>query len=751
MGLENVIRDKISAKTNISPPFKIPSKINGHQSGLGKQRYISNHQNGHYSYIDNYYQKVLGWIPANPSKKQLIDAINSVYYFSKKQGAVANNIVNTKEGHIHFFLEIVNPKGRNTIFLQGAKGSGKTFYLNYLLNTKNRDLYSKHVIWFRAELSKLYKHNSTCDTTVTSSNQSELKKYTLEEYFRIQMAFVSFKYRDQNPIIQEIWEDKDGQISRMIIDLYNVEEEYKIIFDTPDKLLDEYAKFVNKIKVLENYADAENKFTKKEFRNLVWYHKLSTMSYIISKLILTYFRKNSFTPLFIIDGLDNIDYYNDRAEYELLTNQVKNFCLDGEKPNQFGGKVIVSVRDETISHLEVSARDFFESQTYPIFHVELETPEELLHKKISVAINPVCDHFVEKKKSVEEKIENSKKEYKKLFTEHDEGIEALSPEEFIEKDCNSILNFQSEFQSTFLSAISEKCRKAQIDEPITMSWIFKMFYNRNLRAFIHNFLHIHQYIRLFNEKKPLNNKNTSRPYLLIEGQLLNGALYLDSSERRFEFGKCIPNIFHFYDGNLCNAWHGLLTYRILQLLISITDASIIKLKNTMVDDFGYSEDVFIKNFYYAIGQGLITSNYDPKNKAEAYYITEKGQFMTQYLLLDVNILYYLAIDTPLSEHSINRSNFVKVHINGDNGYWENYTESCVLTSITFIRHILSKHTKEMQALKNKGFSDAQIKKYSLPDFFPNAIIQGMMKLISILSAFNQLRYEELKKNIEGLI
>ncbi len=233
--IKKLINNISFKKISIQNPYEAPSRTMLGKKCLGEERHTSKHLHACSSYMNEYYKKVLGWIPANPSKPELKDAISSVYVFSKSSSL--NNCVNTKEGHVKFKNEVMHNPEPNTTFLIGSKGSGKTFYLNYLVNTENTAFYKEKKIWYRAELSKLYRHNIYVENLKQEALKNNTKIYTLEEYFNVHITYVTFKYRKNNAIFEEIWNDKDGTITNMLIEKWYSLSTYQKLLKNPDKLL----------------------------------------------------------------------------------------------------------------------------------------------------------------------------------------------------------------------------------------------------------------------------------------------------------------------------------------------------------------------------------------------------------------------------------------------------------------------------------------------------------------------------------
>ena len=735
--IQEEILQKVNTAIKITTPYDAPSRTRVGKKHLGEARTIDNHLTACSNYINKHYRRTFGWIPANPSKQAVCDAIKSVYIRSDTKGTTSTNIVNTSQGHIRFYLDIVRKKRPNTIFLIGPKGSGKTFYLNYLVNTRNTELYKNSIVWYRAELSKLYKHNIKITSVLAADPSSKARRYSLEEYLAIHIAYVSFKYRHNNAVFQQVWDDQDDFISNLIIDKWNVVKQYRQDLKHPNLLVEEFKQFVREAEAEERHHGID--LAKKHIQSLIESSENAVKSVLLADVILSYLKKCGFAPLFIIDGLDNIDYYDHADHYESIISQVREFCLRDDKKTNFNAKVIVSVRDETFEHLRLKALNFFDNTNPPTYRVLPDNPGAILRRRVSVALNPDCEYFKDSRIEANSEIDEF---YQHNHETYDSNKGRLG---CIRKADRSLQLFINNGIEKLCRAIRNRIPRELIPEEIDESFLFSCLYNHNLRAFINNMLNIYSYHRLFVEKKKHIDTSHLRSYVLTEGQLLNGSLYLNTRGKPYEFGKCIPNIFYFDKTYFLNTWHGLCSLRMLQLLNNKPRCEE-ELYELIKSYFCYHTEIIKKNFCFLLSHGLLECNFDTDSKKRLFRLTEKGDFITKYIFLDLNVFYYLSIDTPLSNHAIKRSRLIKVHSNSGNYYWENYIESCVLTSLTFMRHILTQHNSELFQLP---YEEQYI--FNMPGYFPGHLIKEIMKQIEVLSKFkDESRMESLRLDIEGI-
>jgi len=342
--LQTLLHNKSLLDIDLKEPFEAPSRTRIGKKCLGDERKISKHIHPCSEHISNYYTKVLGWLPANPNRPYLKQAIQSVYVFDDHPGVGAYNYVNTKEGHSLFLREIKNINNKRTVFLIGKKGAGKTFYLNYFFNMYSKELYKKRITWYRAEVTKLYKHNVAIKTNIDHEPGIKTREYTLEEYLNVHIVYVTFKYRRFNPIFQELWKNVDSAISDRIIDKWYTEERFKNI--DADLLIEYFKDFIEKAELEEKNAGGDFELMKHSIKKLLWNSDDVLKSSLMASSIMAFLRDKGFSPVLIIDGLDNIDYYQNEKLYLKLLEEVRTYCLNEEKIGVNKQKFIISLRNQ---------------------------------------------------------------------------------------------------------------------------------------------------------------------------------------------------------------------------------------------------------------------------------------------------------------------------------------------------------------------------------------------------------------------
>lgn len=735
-----LVENAISVNANLDDEYEIPVRMEIRKKFLGVEQKINEHINTCSSHIIRYFHNVMGWLPANPSKKEIIDAINSVYVFTDKKGTDPNNFVNTHEGHQKFQLEMTEGNDIQTFFLVGPKGSGKTFYLNYLVNTNNDYFYDNKLIWFRADISKLYKHNITLD--LKQNENIDDVKYTLENYFNLHIVYVSTKYREKMKILDQFWKDKNGESTDLILDKWLSNTRFQEIEEDPDQLIKKFKSFFDSIKIEEKNLFGQQSLEKDKVKRLVWGKKAIIRNDLLAEVIIDYLNWHNYKPLLIIDGLDNINYYSYEYYYQDILAQVRALFLKDDKKNFYNSKTIISLRDETYHDLLQLSLSFFKNYNPSIFRIKTNDVEKIIRSKVDIAMKPKCSYYKQKKEYLNRKLaklmesnscikENEKQTTKELISSNDKHFQS----------------FANQFLDQMVSAIKKTIPIKYTDEDIDIMFVFRQFYNNNLRAFLNNFLNIYNYSCLFKEKK--RYISSDRDYVLTEGQLLNGNLFLDTYNSQFEFGKCIPNLFWFNCYKHISKWHGLCLIRLLQLVKHKTYTEN-ELMNMLYNLFGYPQDLAKYNIYYSISHGLMKCKFDYESNIKYFYITSKGIFLIDYELFSVDLLYFIAIDTPFAKCFCVDSKFLRFHTN-EYHYWEYYIEACVITVISFIRHILTTHNNEMSKIK-KSETNININIFNFTNYFPKLIIEGLVQHIMTLKKFKDTtRFEGLVHDIQNIV
>ncbi len=478
---------------------------------------------------------------------------------------------------------------------------------------------------------------------------------------------------------------------------------------------------------------------KEQIRDLLWDKERFMLTSLLADVILSYLKDTEFQPVLIIDGIDNIDYYEYTHHYNDLINQVRTYCFQDDKKNKYNSKFIISLRDETYAHIRHLSQNYFQTVEPQIFRVRVNNPAEILKQKVLVALQPTCEYFIDKRTHSTSKIENYFKDVEQVNFKKD------SVDQFVKDVDATFKSFYSDFLNQMIAAIQSIIPDDFHIKISDEQSLFRYFYNWNLRQFLSNFINTYKYYKLWQEKN--KHIKEGRSYVLTEGQLLNGSLYIDTKNQPFEFGKCIPNFFWFDESKPLKKWHGLCLLRILQFLRVAKHVFENEVFDSVQKLFEYDLEIIKKRFYFALSHGLIECNLSEDLKFKTFKLSAKGDFLIDYIFFDINLFYYIALDTPLSKDYLDRSNYIRIHENNDEVYWDSYIESCVLTSLTLIRHVLTQHERERGLL-----TDSDHHTCSLPDHFPRLLVRGIVSQVDRMKNFkDKYRMEKLINDLQGII
>lgn len=723
--LRNTMDEKSSLDIKMNQIYEHPVHTPAGEMHLGVTRSIRHRSYFFVESVVRYYESVYGWIKANPSENDVVDAIKAVFVFRPKKTTEAMNVVNTPQGH-ETFMETLKNDRIQTMFLIGKRGSGKSFYLNYLMNTEIDNLYhSDKMVVYRMDVAKLYRHNIIAKKTGI---------WSLEDYLYMHIPYLTLKYQNRALLWQDIFQDKDGEISLILTQVLSSEKNLggKNRLETTN-IHEAYIEMVERLE--RRHALEPNR--KEVVCQIREDSQGQISSHVLARAILRYTRDKQYTPVLVFDGIDNIDYHSHPKIYNNFIDQLLVYCFNDDKQNRFDTKIVISLRDETYMHLLKLRQNYF-NRNHEVFYVLEHDVGDILSRKCRVAADPKCEYFLSRKKSLK----------------FEDNLARLPEEEQRTFPVHTLTGFDemfSDFQLRFLSrlrAVNERFIPKDLQDEFRKNptnTLLEFFYDNNLRQLTHNFINGFRYFlfvtqnsKLFDEQK----RQILKDYIIREGQLLNGNMHLDSSFP-YEFGQCIPNMFWFEREQASGVWHGLCLYRLLQLL-NFREFEKEKLVVVLSSRLNYKRAVVLERFEAALTYGLVTSSYNSRRNVITYQISKKGKLILTYPFLDIDVFYYMALDTPMVKSAADTSAMISYHDNSVR-FSEHYTEACILTSITLIRHIKAQQRIE----ENKGREYGRV--FSLPAEFPGVLISGMIGKAEVIRKFSGgYRFDALKAKIEGL-
>ena len=663
------------------------------------------------SHVLEYYREALGWIRANPSIPEVGAAIRSLYIWPKsnrKDGVSYANLKRTLPSFLDCFLDFSAEAIRKDFYITGEKGVGKTYFINYLLNTFTYKIKRNGIMWYRVDASQVYQ-----------------RKLPLLRYFYLQVIYVSLKYPNSSIFLENVYNKSSDFIDHL-------EAQVDPCFlPSAGDIFDKYLNIVKSAKDSENREKGQvdivhknlfhNIFLKK--RNPTEEAKIETEVEFLGKAILSYLIKKGIKLLLIFDGIDNIDYIKGRTEYsQFLTELINSFGLGVNKTKMANTKIVILCRKETFEHIR------FEAQTYggPIrFKIMPIKISDIIGRKIEKIISAKAIYIQNKRRKAEIIIKKDKK-----LKSIDLSIEVFD---------NWIKQFGDRFVNTILKYLKSDEMKGlrNIDD------LLLYLYSNNLRSFINNLLNAFEYKMLFEREKKLEN----REYTYLEGMFLDGKLLYESNNDSQNTGD-IPNIFCYHTTDKGPIWHGLCGVRILNLLKKVGPHTKEEIRIILEKHFGYYPLIIEELVQRFVEQGLIAPKYR-KHEPLKYYILPKGVLFLLFSFKNIDFLYSLALDTPLKYNAVSNSKMVNIH----EKFWENYTECALKTVFTMIRHIKSQVKIENEAIINR-IRENEI----AADEYTETFLSFSPKFISILKTASLLmkklsaeRKKDLLADLEGLV
>lgn len=218
------------------------------------------------------------------------------------------------------------------------------------------------------------------------------------------------------------------------------------------------------------------------------------------------------------------------------------------------------------------------------------------------------------------------------------------------------------------------------------------------------------------------NKKICSEYInrrLVETLFLKNKLYISTAENigltTEDTYKVFPNIFHTHL-DLDN-WGGLCRIRILQLLQDniLSKKDII---NTL--EYIYPSAYINIKINTLLSYNLIITTFDETTKSIKYSTTYKGKYLLDTIEINLDVLYYMSLDTPMPEHFVNptddfskQSYFSIFRKKNDNPVNTGYSQAIIKSVFTFIIFIKYMHNTEISILSNYS-TKQDLVRFTLP-------------------------------------
>lgn len=560
----------------------------------------------------------------------------------------------------------------------GNKGSGKTLAENCWLHENNKKIEDNNVFWVRCDAAKLYR--IWTDSKFIDTSLSEL--VSIEKYFSAQLLYVFIKYLDSSDLFQKIYKEiKSGN------KMYSYRRSRKNDEIIKDYIINGIEKAKEKIRAEEgkkkNYSYAVFLMEQSQKNNNIY--KYSWEKWInLSEAIERFLLENNYKIFKIIDGVDNIELYSDRS-FKYFKKMIEEVSTKIVYKPQKGIVYLIAIRPETYGYIR-SINNIISTESYEF----ASHPKKIIHE--APDINEV-----------------SKKRLDYLMALIMENNYFIKASWRVDAELFMVI-VKKTFGKTFSS------------DKVLAS------YNYNIRQYLHNQLSLAQQIYYRVIQIGAKVVDIDKTFDVIYGlfskrnKILDGRLFLNSQTEEVSNiyqGKYMFNPFYFnpekYYFEVCENgghWPGLCALRIVQVLDNTLYSSSDSMQSFLSREFRYKIYHIRQCLFMLESYGIISVDSDNTLSSFIYKLTEKGRTIYKYIFSDFDILYHLALDTPLPE-KLFTDECVLSHSNKINssGVLSKYNSSSIVTTYYFIKYLLSVDKYERDEL----MLSSQIKeKFKLP-------------------------------------
>lgn len=742
------IEEQVSAisrfSVNLNGSYESPSRTETGRQMLRGQRATIHYLDDICKTINNYISFIFGHIPYSPCNERVIELFSELYCSASDGGIFPDNsAINTEVGRKSFFEKCEDglSDGRNIIYVVGRKGSGKTFILNHFFSTEHAKLLEKGVIPLFIDMSKAY----MAQRRAILKGLIKINSFRFEHFVELFSIPASYVVSECTPAFSGFWNNDNAHDDLQKIHdrfcrktecedglsgLIHLYDRLKEAFEECDKEEVQWEDELNRSPFSDanftvecDQEDCEDAYLDivshsylydslmEKTLNIVFsgsYKNPVRVARLLFKAILYHIKKSGFSPLYVADGIDNLDYYKDEKLYKMIVDDLRVITASGCKV--LSGMVVAGVRRETYSSIREFGGQYHRNHSWT-FEVEKILPSLIIEKKISAALHPSSPFARRKKSDVSGKIDLKIEERSKSNPEFNALTSGIIFGQYVPR-LDEFLRTCPHRLTLIFNSIFKKIR---FDE-LTENELFDKLYDGNLRGAINNFLSIHSYARLRSRGTNPDFGTVNRSnFVYIEGLTLHGRLYLDTSEEPFCFGKVIYNPFWFDKKKAQGKWHGLCSIRILQLLDGeYSEKQTLKIISAK---FNYEKEVVKQAISRLLSHGMIRAEYDEESSDRVKLTTsDKGRFILDLVFANINIFYFLSLDTPLVKKEVNNANQYSFHQNTINDLWAGFNEAAALSSLMLVRHIHTQHSDEAERM-----TEDDLRTFSLPNHFPARI------------------------------
>lgn len=589
--------------------------------------------------------------PMNPHKEYFP---LSYYVWDKTLLGRFNSIINSiNNGTFQKFIHL------------GNKGVGKTITQNCWLHENNEELEKNGIFWIRCDVHKIYK---LWEKLIVNPN-SLIMPVTIEQYIKIQFLYVFAKYIDKSNLFKEIYkqilEDDPVFVTRKSKNNEIDKEKVKIVKGIKEVI----ASIQTEKSKTKHYSYAmyliEQALLEKNIKRFAFDRWIS-LSDAIQRIILD----KGYKILKILDGLDNVEFLNSKGlkYYKIIVSDATDFVSSTPESGVFR---FISMRPETFNDIRRNPSYSTDPEGFDAHYYTIEHRTPSLGNILEYRLISFFNRY-----NITSKSSTSCTLYvnilKNTYKIHDRFYESLE------------------------------------------------FFNNNIRLFLHSKLSLtlqvlFRYLQT-NTNFSLKTFNNYHKVFFKRNLFLNGRLFLNTESSglsNLKQGNSLYNIFYFdyhdIEINKVNCeWRGLCSTRLMQLLRRTNRTTKNRVITTLNNLFGYKKSYINKCFDRLITFGFITSYSDKKLRLVLYKMTDKGKIALDYIFSDLDILYYLSIDTPMPNQIVEKK-FIKSHNNNVFQFDPNknlpipsyYPSSSIISTISFVLFIHFKNIAELDKLSDE--------------------------------------------------
>lgn len=671
------------------------------------------------------------WMPANPNKARSLGKLKDTYalltsnksFSESNHSDIANSV--DEKGVFLFQTAIDNNK---YIMIEGVRGIGKTAFLNYWLTDNTASLEASGKIWFRIDASKVY--------DIYPKKRGTPIEDIYKDYFYLHTLYVLvfygtpipgdlYKYAPnvgRSPAFSQIMSRLKENESSIYSELYN------LVFDgirglSNKEKFDDFSRIV--------VANIQLNLNKNKRRTM--YRAYKAFCSIINDMDLA--------AIVVIDGVDNISWTKDNDFYQKTCKNFDKILSELRRELGSSTQFIVAARPETVHEIRFAPRGYLtgfnDQRGEPAFTTWRIIPppvEEIIAKKAQ-AIAESRYFEIEREALLKDFNTEEKKLFKSVISRYIEESRQY-PKMLVDIVRNNF-GMRDRFLRQKRLAIQPITYTATISINTVLSYLF----DNDVRAYIDNLTNVFFTKEVFYEGSLTVSSRNRR---LLQYIYLNGRPFFDSREHfhpldgrksRANYkdrGAVFPNPFWWpveFTHTAPGLWHGLAGIRLLQCAKAFHEFYIADIIYFLHRIFSYELSVLIEAVETYVACGLIdikiSSNLSKpffvdsleignlKEYNNYGFITNKGKLMLEYIFLRPDILYFLALDTPLNcgivegDFRLVRPCREFVGLN----YIEDFFRSAIPTVGTLLLHVKNNHRREIQSARRLLIADKGIKKY----------------------------------------